>query len=855
MNLRDLLRPILGPPFTWAMSSRELTRTLREADPTQQQSIALARSAPLDLPSYAVSNAHSDNEYYWRGDPARSLTAVDLLVLRATAGEWDWASIGTALTDERMPTWFATHGEGLLTGALLACMIEPTAENFHSAHQVITLFLQHSSNKQCLYRERLLTMAVQVGLIIEDDELLSALDEYASDYPFASMMAAADRKLPFNILPEAREGDSFSSEGEIREWAEAFNAPFVREGVEAWVIDPSEPRAEVSVFDRIEAPIVAAESRANHEGASPLATRDPLVSIIVPVFNPGPTFAGTIDSLLRQSWRHLEIIIVDDASTKRATEIRAAADRDHRIRVIRMNQNGGAYAARNRGFQAATGTYVTVQDADDLAHPRRIEYQVRLLEEDGGMIGNTIRSLRLSSSGQLTLYGVLPERENVSSFMFRRQEVLHRVGFNLETRKGGDSEFHARVAAAFPERHVYASPRLLSLVQLTPNSVSRSDYGLGTWRTGDRLAFLRQYESWHRRTIAKQGVGGVHYEPSDELPFAVPASLQGAKFRKHVDLAVVGSWQQFLEEQADLSGLVRELAGVVQKPIGLLNGFHPRREASPMFTVNDATAELVDGGAAEWISWNQAATIDTLIIAEPELALLLPIAGEVNVKPKRLVVIVEDVVQLPGHRNSLIDLGVIEQLCVDSLGIAPEWVAASDALSERLRAAAKRGEAPIVTRAVIRREGNMSKPRPWPASRPVTVGIADIWARRPVAFEGWLRRALAPLKVELRFLGDEQMRTAELDDIDVLVLDPFGQAPQIRHGAIWRAMHQGMPVIGSPIIREVYSEAVAISKPRELALTMRLLMSSAELRDRQRDAQRVLLESRSLADVIRGSRI
>ena len=98
-----------------------------------------------------------------------------------------------------------------------------------------------------------------------------------------------------------------------------------------------------------------------------------LVSIIVPVYNVERYLAECIDSLLLQTYKNIEIILVDDGSPDRCPEICDHwADKDHRILVIHK-ENGGLSDARNKGMDQASGNYFMFVDSDDYIAPTMIE--------------------------------------------------------------------------------------------------------------------------------------------------------------------------------------------------------------------------------------------------------------------------------------------------------------------------------------------------------------------------------------------------------------------------------------------------------------------------------------------------
>jgi glycosyltransferase involved in cell wall biosynthesis len=106
----------------------------------------------------------------------------------------------------------------------------------------------------------------------------------------------------------------------------------------------------------------------------------PLVSCIVPVFNGERYLREALDSILSQTYRPLEVIVVDDGSTD-GTEalVRLFGER---IRSLQQTNQGPA-AARNLGLSVAAGEFVTFLDADDLWHPEKLARQIACFQESG----------------------------------------------------------------------------------------------------------------------------------------------------------------------------------------------------------------------------------------------------------------------------------------------------------------------------------------------------------------------------------------------------------------------------------------------------------------------------------------
>lgn len=113
---------------------------------------------------------------------------------------------------------------------------------------------------------------------------------------------------------------------------------------------------------------------------------EPLISIIIPLYNGGTYLRDCLESVISQSYRNMEIIIIDDGSTDGSLELsQEYASKDSRI-TIRTQLNSGVAAARNNGVSISKGDYFFFLDADDFLFPSTIEKLYRnLMENDADM--------------------------------------------------------------------------------------------------------------------------------------------------------------------------------------------------------------------------------------------------------------------------------------------------------------------------------------------------------------------------------------------------------------------------------------------------------------------------------------
>jgi glycosyltransferase involved in cell wall biosynthesis len=186
-----------------------------------------------------------------------------------------------------------------------------------------------------------------------------------------------------------------------------------------------------------------------------------LVTTVIPVFNRGGMLREAVQSVLNQSWKSIEVIIVDDGSTDDTVEIAnalASANGD-RIKVV-TQENGGVGAARQAGLMAASGEFVQFLDSDDLLLPDKFLQQVSALEADPEA-GISYGKTRTNEFGRMNLTAVkrtgvqlrsvfpelLRSRLWDTSTPLYRRSALDRIGPWPNSRQLEDWQFDAQAGA------------------------------------------------------------------------------------------------------------------------------------------------------------------------------------------------------------------------------------------------------------------------------------------------------------------------------------------------------------------------------------------------------------------------
>lgn len=118
-----------------------------------------------------------------------------------------------------------------------------------------------------------------------------------------------------------------------------------------------------------------------------------LVSIVTPVYNSEKFISETIDSIQNQTYKHWELILVDDCSSDNSYDIISEyIKNDKRIRYIKLEKNSGAAVSRNTGIKNARGRFIAFLDSDDIWLPEKLEKQLKYMLDK--KIGFTFTSYR-----------------------------------------------------------------------------------------------------------------------------------------------------------------------------------------------------------------------------------------------------------------------------------------------------------------------------------------------------------------------------------------------------------------------------------------------------------------------------
>jgi glycosyltransferase involved in cell wall biosynthesis len=148
------------------------------------------------------------------------------------------------------------------------------------------------------------------------------------------------------------------------------------------------------------------------------------ISVILPVYNGEKYLKSSIDSILYQTFKGFELLIINDGSTDGTGQIVSSFD-DDRIKVLKNEKNRGIIYSLNRGFSEATGKYIARMDADDIAEKDRLKIQYEFMETNPeiGICGTWVK--RFGSLIRGGLLSVPVDNEEIKANMFFFNPFVH----------------------------------------------------------------------------------------------------------------------------------------------------------------------------------------------------------------------------------------------------------------------------------------------------------------------------------------------------------------------------------------------------------------------------------------------
>jgi glycosyltransferase involved in cell wall biosynthesis len=578
----------------------------------------------------------------------------------------------------------------------------------------------------------------------------------------------------------------------------------------------------------------------------------PKVTVIVPAHNAEATLAFALRGLCEQSWKNLEVIVVDDCSPDATFAIAEAfARRDPRIRVIRQERNQGAYAARNRGLAHATGDFILTHDADDWSHPQRIERQLSDLVKTSKVGNLTVwcRASRDLRFGLMFMPADVLVHSIHGSVLFRR-EAFDAVGPWDEVRASADTEFVWRVRQRWGTFSVQpvsdpATP-LACALQHDASLTGHTATHLRTLRHGIRREYHEAAGHWH----ATSGKSGPRVTPGVR-PFPAPGALLPDPTHATCDVLFVAD---FNSDDGDHVSTMNYVDAAREQGLSVALFHWSRYDRDVQRPLNGEIRQLAQDGKVQIVAPGEKASASTVIVGDPAL-----LHHRIDLCPSldfdRLVVLIDRMAERASGAGGVdYDPLVVKETMQELFGTVGIWAPTSQTVQQAMRSDQRypppHGEiwTPIIDteawcagklrwrgaarrRPVIGRHGR-DHDTSWPASADAL--LRAYCASKPcdVVLMGGAKQALGtightPRNWTVRREGAMEPR-AFLSGLDFYVHHPDEDDRREPGRAPFEAMAAGVPVILPPSFREIFGAPALYAAPEAVWDTIQGLWSDEQ---------------------------
>ncbi|XLQ20252.1 MAG: glycosyltransferase [Candidatus Moraniibacteriota bacterium] len=257
----------------------------------------------------------------------------------------------------------------------------------------------------------------------------------------------------------------------------------------------------------------------------------PVVSVIMPVYNAEDTIEMAVDSVLSQTWKNIELIIINDKSSDNTWDIiQSLANNDERIKIINNKQNVGPYVSKNIALKQVSGDYITGHDADDWAHPQRIERQMEDIIDTNAKVV-LARMLRLTYQGEFQIQEEDPfSKDGVMrvasiSCLIERTFLEKYIGYWDNIKYGADSEFIGRLRAVV-DKDEFIDQYFVSMFCLNEAGSLTNHPDTGTNTNNGISEIRKKYSKSHKKWHESINISNCYIDfPQKNRKFFAPTDM------------------------------------------------------------------------------------------------------------------------------------------------------------------------------------------------------------------------------------------------------------------------------------------------------------------------------------------
>jgi glycosyltransferase involved in cell wall biosynthesis len=209
------------------------------------------------------------------------------------------------------------------------------------------------------------------------------------------------------------------------------------------------------------------------------------VTVILPVYNNKNDVQKAIMSIINQTYKNWELLIINDASTDGTENILKKYSDNSNIKIINNKKNMGCYWSLNHGISISDSPYITRIDSDDIYHRDKLKKQVQFLDNNQNYIG-MFTKCRIGNS-------TMPKC--MATLMMRRY-IVDKIGYYDSVRFAADLEYKRRMFLYFGEDKFKLSNEIMYFIKVRPISLSKNrKTGM---HTIPRELYNKNFIAWHK---------------------------------------------------------------------------------------------------------------------------------------------------------------------------------------------------------------------------------------------------------------------------------------------------------------------------------------------------------------------
>mgnify|MGYP002715096004 CR=1 FL=1 len=553
----------------------------------------------------------------------------------------------------------------------------------------------------------------------------------------------------------------------------------------------------------------------------------PLVSVIVPTFEGAPRIRTALSSLAAQSWKNHEILVIDDGSSEEnVNALKKIIAEYPTAKLVHLDENRGAYVARNEGLRLAKGEFVTVHDDDDWSHPQKIAKQVEYLLENPELVGSISKHARVTEELRFTRINRRPEfsQNNMSSLLVRTEDARAMGGWH-EVNRGADEEFTLRLQKAVGKKIGCCSETPLSFTRTHERSLTSGEILRG-FQNPSRMLYHSAFTTAHRGI----GAGNTKLEVK-----ALPADMEGNKRGTDFGVFDFGYVLDAKLDDVTQASAVAELRSLDSLGYRVAIVHHHSFEGSALPLVNQRVLTLLEETGVQFFSFQNIVRFDYLIVRD---ARAFEFAEETTSKVSAEEILfvapgkdLRDPMQGALGRKALAGVCQVFGKQEADIRILDDWAGLSPFGSRQTRTLDPDSK-PVIGR------GRAPKPKNWPGKISEIKGaytgnevydvlLVDDFDDSSARVESLLREGAELVSLEEYDFADLTERL----DFWVDMGEPHTR-PSLE---VLSAMSEGLVVVMRPGSEETYGDGALYVKPDGLPTVVKRMLELPELYELQQE--------------------